>query len=376
MSRSEGVTLAGVVKRYEGHLAVAGVSLEVPRGAFVTLLGPSGCGKSTLLRLISGFAEPSSGDIRIGGASVVGLPPYRRDTAMVFQDYALFPHRTVEQNLAFGLRMRRMDKPAIRARVATMLDMLGLAGLGGRRVSEISGGQAQRVALGRALVVEPAVLLLDEPLGALDLKLRKQMQAELKRLHRELGLTFIAVTHDQEEALNLSDFIAVMNAGRIEQYGTPEEVYARPATRFVADFVGEANLVPATVEPDGLRLEDGTRLALPPDGANAPLPAAPLPAAALPAAGTAVTLAVRPEAVAVQAVAVQPRGETAEGAPPPGLAAQVEEVLYSGAARRVIGRTAAGTRLTSLQPGTAPPPERGSLATFSWAPSASWIIPA
>ncbi|MBS7538245.1 ABC transporter ATP-binding protein [Ancylobacter lacus] len=357
MSRSEGVTLAGVVKRYEGHLAVAGVSLEVPRGAFVTLLGPSGCGKSTLLRMISGFAEPTSGDIRIGGASVVGLPPYRRDTAMVFQDYALFPHRTVEENLAFGLRIRRMDKPAIRARVAAMLEMLGLAGLGGRRVSEISGGQAQRVALGRALVVEPAVLLLDEPLGALDLKLRKQMQAELKRLHRELGLTFIAVTHDQEEALNLSDFIAVMNAGRIEQYGTPEEVYARPATRFVADFVGEANLVPATVEPDGLRLEDGTRLPLPEGG----------PGAVRAAAGAAVTLAVRPEAVEVHAAATGTR---------PGLAARVEEVLYSGAARRVIGRTAAGTRLTSLQPGAAAPPERGSLATFSWAPAASWIIPA
>jgi len=347
VSESQGVELDGVTKRYQGHTAVAEVSMTVPEGAFVTLLGPSGCGKSTVLRMISGFVEPTAGDIRIGGRSVVGLPPYRRDTAMVFQDYALFPHRTVEQNLAFGLRMRRTARTEIAAKVAAMLAMLNLAGLGGRRVSEISGGQAQRVALGRALVVEPSVLLLDEPLGALDLKLRKQMQAELKRIHRELGLTFVAVTHDQEEALNLSDFIAVMNGGRIEQYGPPEEVYARPATRFVADFVGEANLIEAAVDAAGrIVAEGGYTLAPPPTASRRAGPA---------------TLAVRPEAVVVGS------GD--------GLRATVEEVLYSGAVRRVVGRTGAGTRITSLQATSEPAPERGSVVAFAWAPEASWIIP-
>lgn len=347
MSESQGVELDGVTKRYDGHTAVAAVSMTVPEGAFVTLLGPSGCGKSTVLRMISGFVEPTAGDIRIGGRSVVGLPPYRRDTAMVFQDYALFPHRTVEQNLAFGLRMRGAARPEIAAKVGRMLTMLDLAGLGRRRVSEISGGQAQRVALGRALVVEPSVLLLDEPLGALDLKLRKQMQAELKRIHRELGLTFVAVTHDQEEALNLSDLIAVMNGGRIEQYGPPEEVYARPATRFVADFVGEANLIEAVVDATGRLVAEGGYALAPPTAAR--FPAGP------------VTLAVRPEAVVVGSGA--------------GLRARVEEVLYSGAVRRVVGRTDAGTRVTSLQATSEPAPERGAVVAFAWAPSASWIIP-
>ena len=189
-TRDVAVTLEHVTKRYGHTLAVDDVSLEVAPGGFVTLLGPSGCGKTTLLRLISGFIEPTAGDIRLHGRSVVGVPPYRRNTSMVFQDYALFPHRTVSQNIAFGLRMRRIAAKEIERRVSTMLELLNLRGLGERRIGAISGGQAQRVALGRALVVEPAVLLLDEPLGALDLKLRKQMQTELKRIQRRVGVTF------------------------------------------------------------------------------------------------------------------------------------------------------------------------------------------
>ena len=246
-----GVGLIGVTKRFSDVVAVDEVSLDIEPGEFVSLLGPSGCGKTTTLRMIAGFEFPDEGDIMLGGRSILSTPPYRRDSSMVFQDYALFPHRTVAQNIAFGLRMRNVPKSEISSRVEQTLEMLELKGLGGRKPDQLSGGQQQRVALGRALIVGPSVLLLDEPLGALDLQLRKQMQLELKRIHRELGITFVYVTHDQEEAITMSDRIAVMNEGRVEQYASVIDIYQRPETAFVAQFIGDANLLSATVRESG-----------------------------------------------------------------------------------------------------------------------------
>jgi ABC-type Fe3+/spermidine/putrescine transport system ATPase subunit len=233
------VVLAGLTRYYGETAAVREVSLAVGAGEFVTLLGPSGSGKTTTLMIVAGFVEPSAGDVRIGGRSVLGLPPHRRNLGVVFQSYALFPHMPVFDNVAFPLRMRRVDRTETRRRVAAALDMVQLGALAERRIHQLSGGQQQRVALARALVFEPPVLLMDEPLGALDRKLREQMQLEIKRLQRALGLTAIYVTHDQEEALLLSDRVAIMHEGAIHQVGAPAEVYERPATAFVADFVGE-----------------------------------------------------------------------------------------------------------------------------------------
>lgn len=237
------VELRGVTKTFGDFLAVDNVSLGVEKGQFLTLLGPSGCGKTTTLRMIAGFIHPTRGEIYIGGELMGTRPPYKRDSSMVFQDYALFPHMTVFENIAFGLKERRMRKPIIQEKVERMLASVGLEGLADRKPSQLSGGQRQRVALARSLVLEPTVLLLDEPLGALDLKLRKQMQMELKRIQEQIGITFIYVTHDQEEALVMSDQIAVMNKGRIEQLGSSREVYETPRTKFVADFIGETNLL-------------------------------------------------------------------------------------------------------------------------------------
>jgi spermidine/putrescine transport system ATP-binding protein len=223
------------------------VSLDVRPGEFLTLLGPSGCGKTSLLRLLAGFEDPDAGQILISGRDVVPLPPHQRPVNTVFQHYALFPHRDVAGNVAFGLEMAGCAKGEIPARVARALEMVRLPGFGPRRIEQISGGQKQRVALARAVVLEPEVLLLDEPMSALDLKLRKEMQVEVKNLQERLGTTFVFVTHDQDEALTMSDRIAVMNQGRIEQLGTPEELYERPRTRFVADFLAVRNLLEATV---------------------------------------------------------------------------------------------------------------------------------
>jgi spermidine/putrescine transport system ATP-binding protein len=225
--------------------ALDGVSLDIAAGAFFTLLGPSGCGKTTLLRAIAGFEPQESGTITLGGLALDGLPPHRRPVNTVFQSYAVFPHMTVAENVAFALQMQKRPRAEIAARVEQMLALVRLSGLGGRKPSQLSGGQQQRVALARALAASPRLLLLDEPLSALDLKLRNEMRLELKRLQAETGITFVFVTHDQHEALSLSDRIAVMRAGKVEQVGTPAEVYERPASRFVADFVGEANLLPA-----------------------------------------------------------------------------------------------------------------------------------
>jgi len=231
-------------------VAADGVDLEIAEGEFFTMLGPSGSGKTTLLRVIAGFERPDSGTVELGGADVTRQPPYARDVNTVFQDYALFPHLTVIENVEYGLKIRKVPRRERRQRAERMLDMVRLSGLGGRKPLQLSGGQRQRVALARAIVNEPEVLLLDEPLGALDLKLRQEMQTELKRIQQEVGITFLYVTHDQEEALTMSDRLAVMNAGQIEQIGTPIEVYERPATEFVAGFIGISNLI----DRDGYRL--------------------------------------------------------------------------------------------------------------------------
>ena len=253
---SEEVTVASephlrvshVTKRFGGVTAVDDVSFDVPKGAFATLLGPSGCGKTTTLRTIAGFYDPDHGDIEIAGRRINDLPAHRRGTAMVFQDYALFPHMTVRDNVAYGLRVAHASRSDRERRVAETIAFVGLKGLEDRWPNQLSGGQQQRVAVARALVIEPQVLLLDEPLSNLDAKLREQLRVEMRILQRRLGMTFVYVTHDQEEALSLSDWIAVMNAGKVEQAGAPWEIYYHPKTAFLADFVGAVNLVPARVE--------------------------------------------------------------------------------------------------------------------------------
>jgi spermidine/putrescine transport system ATP-binding protein len=241
------VSVEGVGKRFGDVVALREVSLQIAPGELLTLLGPSGCGKTTLLRLLAGFETPDAGRILISGRDVAGLPPYRRPVNTVFQHYALFPHRTVAGNVAFGLEQSRTPRGEIAGRVAKALDLVRLPGYGDRRIEQLSGGQKQRVALARALVLEPEVLLLDEPMSALDPKLRKEMQVEVKNLQERLSTTFVFVTHDQDEALVMSDRVAVMNGGRIEQVGTPDGLYERPRTRFVADFLGVRNLLQCTV---------------------------------------------------------------------------------------------------------------------------------
>jgi putative spermidine/putrescine transport system ATP-binding protein len=281
------VRLEGVVKRFGDVTAVAGVDLDVVRGEFFSMLGPSGSGKTTCLRMIAGFEVPSAGRVLLGGVDVTGRAPYDRDVNTVFQDYALFPHMTVQENVEYGLRVKRVSRSERQRRAAEALEMVRLADLGRRKPGELSGGQRQRVALARALVNRPRVLLLDEPLGALDLKLRQDMQIELKHIQESVGITFLYVTHDQEEALTMSDRIAVFNDGRIEQIGTPAEVYERPRTPFVAGFVGTSNLFATTVEgQDGasttLRIgSDGIALIA---GGGHPV-------------GSRLTIAVRPEKI-------------------------------------------------------------------------------
>ncbi|HEP8697817.1 TPA: ABC transporter ATP-binding protein [Pseudomonas aeruginosa] len=261
----------------QGLKALDDVSLDIHANEFFTLLGPSGCGKTTLLRLIAGFEQPSSGSIRLYGEHMEGLPPFRRPVNTVFQSYALFPHMSVADNIGFGLEMQGRPRSEIDATVSRMLDLVKLPEVGKRRADQLSGGQQQRIALARALASRPKVLLLDESLSALDLKLRKEMQIELKRLQHETGITFIFVTHDQEEALTMSDRIAVMSKGKVLQVGTPSDIYEAPLNRAVADFIGETNFLEGQADADGVRLADGQRLA-----------------ATTPGSG-AVTLAIRPE---------------------------------------------------------------------------------
>jgi putative spermidine/putrescine transport system ATP-binding protein len=328
------IRLEQVRKVFDGHVvAVDDVSLAIREGEFFSLLGPSGCGKTTTLRLVAGFEPPDAGRLLIRGRDVTRVPPERRDTGMVFQSYALFPHRTVFENVAFGLRMRRVPREEIVRRVGDALRLVELEGLGARRPAQLSGGQQQRVALARAIVIEPAVLLCDEPLGALDKKLRQSMQFELKKLQRTIGVTLLYVTHDQEEALTMSDRIAVMDRGRVVQVGAPLEIYDRPATRFVSDFIGDSNLIEASARPLGagrveLVTEDGLKLA------------AVWTDAAV--AGQRVTLAVRPERVRLLADS----GGSCDNV----LSGTVESVNFQGDSILYRVACGAGRFLLALQP--------------------------
>jgi spermidine/putrescine transport system ATP-binding protein len=361
-----GVELRNVSKRFGEVLAVDDLSLDLSRGEFFTLLGPSGCGKTTTLRMIAGFEQPSGGEIRIEGEDVAGLPPYRRPTNTVFQSYALFPHLSVEANVAFGLKRKKVPKDEIAARVRAELERVGLAAEAKRRPAQLSGGMQQRVALARALVNLPKVLLLDEPLGALDLKLRKELQIELKRIQREVGITFVYVTHDQEEALTMSDRIAVMNRGRVEQVGEPEDVYERPATTFVAGFIGVSNLMPATVSgPGKVRLDSGPEVAASTDGFDA---------------GEGCYAVVRPEKLRVEPV--DRTSGAAGGGSSNGLArieGIVESSLYLGTATQIVVGLGEDVRMTVLVP-NADEAERqrlpggGARVELSWEPEHMHVV--
>ena len=252
MDNSVVVSLRDIVVEFDGQRILDGLNLDIHDKEFVTLLGSSGCGKTTTLRLIAGFLEPNAGKVLLKGKDITGVPPYKRPVNTVFQKYALFPHLNVFENVAFGLRLKKLDEETIRRKVRDMLEVVGLKGFERRSISQMSGGQQQRVAIARSLVNEPEILLLDEPLGALDLKLRKEMQLELKRLQREMNITFIYVTHDQEEALTMSDTVVVMNGGKVQQIGTPEDIYNEPKNAFVADFIGDSNIVDGVMHKDFL----------------------------------------------------------------------------------------------------------------------------
>ena len=332
------------------------MELDIPRGEFFTMLGPSGCGKTTTLRMVAGFEEPSEGRVLLDGEDVTNRPAFKRPTNTVFQSYALFPHRSVEKNVAFGLERKRVDRDEVKRRVAEELERVGLSAEAKRRPAQLSGGQQQRVALARALVNRPAVLLLDEPLGALDLKLRKQLQVELKRIQRDVGITFVYVTHDQEEALTMSDRIAVMNRGVVEQVADPETVYERPGTTFVAGFIGVSNLMPGEV----VSANGG--------GAELKLDAGPTVTTRSSAGATArerVHAVVRPEKLSLTAA-----GESSgDGASVEG---RVESSLYMGTATQMVVLLEDGTRMTVLVPNADAQarhdlPGAGETARLSWA---------
>jgi len=327
------VEIRGLTKRFGEISAVDSVSLDIRRGEFFSLLGPSGCGKTTLLRMIGGFEQPSAGTLRIGGADMTHTPPYRRPVNMVFQHYALFPHLSVEDNVAFGLRYRGMDREAQARRVAEVLGLVQLTGFGKRRPDQLSGGQRQRIALARALALEPEVLLLDEPLGALDQKLRKEVQVQLKHLQRDLGITFVFVTHDQEEALTMSDRIAVMNRGRVEQADEATTVFERPATEFVANFMGASNFFAARVKE---AFEHAVTLDLAAGGETRVTLA---PGRGRPRSGDPVRFVVRPEKLELRSPGPGARGESS-------VSVTVEERVYQGISTVWIVRDAAGERLT------------------------------
>jgi spermidine/putrescine transport system ATP-binding protein len=325
------VSFRGVTKRFAGEAAVDRLSFNVYPGEFLTLLGPSGCGKTTTLRLIAGFDRADEGEIRIDGKQVNELPPNRRDVNTVFQNYALFPHMTVAENVGFGLKMKKLPQQQIAERVRAALAMVQLEALAARRVQALSGGQQQRVAVARAIVNEPLVLLLDEPFSALDYKLRKQMQLELKRLHRRLGITFLFVTHDQNEAISLSDRIIVMNAGRIEQIGTPQQIYEEPDNMFVAEFVGEINTLDGLVTEtgsetlkarvEGVAFEMRNRRGFQP--------------------GQRVKVLLRPEDLLVE--------RPADAGTKPCLSGRVEDQIYKGTTVDVFIRLGSGTVVCATQ---------------------------
>lgn len=327
--------------------ALSDVNFAVARGEFFTLLGPSGCGKTTLLRLIAGFDLPTAGELRLAGRDITDLPPNRRRVNTVFQNYALFPHLSVAENIGFGLKMLGRPAAEVAARTNEMIALVKLEALADRRPAQMSGGQQQRVALARALAPQPEVLLLDEPLSALDLKLRKEMQSELKRLQTETGITFVFVTHDQEEALTMSDRIAVMSAGRIQQIGSPHQIYTRPANRFVADFIGETNFLPARISAGLARLDAGGTLPVP-EGAPA----------------GAVTIAIRPEQISLT--------DAAEAG---ALPATVHHAVYFGTDSHVHLQLADGTEVVMRLPSSAgAPPKVGTRVGLRIAPGAVQVL--
>jgi len=333
MEKQDLLSISGLRRVYGETVAVDDVSLTLGQGEFLTFLGPSGSGKTTVLMAIAGFVQPTAGAIVLSGRPLGPLPPHQRNIGIVFQNYALFPHMTVAQNVAFPLEARRVAPAQIERRTRQMLELVGLPDHGGRLPSQLSGGQQQRVALARAMAFEPRLLLMDEPLGALDKKLRAHMQLEIMRLHRELGVSIIYVTHDQEEALVMSDRIAVFNKGRIEQVGTPAELYERPATRFVADFVGESNFL----ETSALRLESGVLQCESKDGRIHVAP----PRDAV-AEGTALSVMLRPERLRVV-----PR--EAASAKVNSVAGTISEIVYLGQARKLVVRTDGGSLMIALE---------------------------
>jgi putative spermidine/putrescine transport system ATP-binding protein len=331
------ISVRGLRKTFGSVVAVESLDLDIRDGEFFAMLGPSGSGKTTVLRMIAGFEVPTAGTIRLSGVDATRLPPFRRNVNTVFQDYALFPHMTVVQNVGYGLRVKRVPAGERKERVRQALELVRLGDLGERRPSQLSGGQRQRVALARALVNRPAILLLDEPLGALDLKLREQMQLELKSIQREVGITFVFVTHDQHEALTLCDRLAVFRDGRVEQVGTAQEVYQAPASRFVAEFVGTSNII------DG----PAARTLLGSDG----------------------MFALRPERIAV----LSPDAPVGSGVTADGV---VDEVVYAGAETRVVVAADAGVTLTAvaLNASDALPVARGERVRLQWPRDAAWVI--
>ncbi len=359
------IGLDGVAKEFHSRgeviTAVRGIDLAIRAGEFFSMLGPSGCGKTTTMRMIAGFEEPTRGTVRLDGRDVTAAPPNKRDVNMVFQSYALFPHMSVFENVAFGLRRKSVPKAQITRQVGEMLEIVDLTGREQRRPRELSGGQQQRVALARALVNHPKALLLDEPLGALDLKLRQAMQVELKRIQREVGITFVYVTHDQNEALTMSDRIAVMNDGAIEHLGPPREIYEHPATRFVAGFIGTSNLLTGSLARvtggRGVIEVSPDEQIIVPEGRSALV------------AGQEVELTVRPEKI-----------ELAAGAPPAGgcaLRGTVTEVVYLGTSTSFSVRTTTGADVVVFQQNSASagtPAGRGDDVWLTWDPQHSYPI--
>jgi spermidine/putrescine transport system ATP-binding protein len=345
------VRLVDVTKRFEDVTAVDRLSLEIEHGSFFALLGPSGCGKTTTLRMIGGFEQPTEGQIYLGTTEVSGLPSYKRDVNTVFQSYALFPHLSVFENVAFGLRRQGVRGQTLTGQVNEILRLVGLEGMEKRKPRQLSGGQQQRVAVARALVNKPKVLLLDEPLGALDLKLRKQMQLELKGIQHDIGITFVHVTHDQEEAMTMADRIAVMNHGRIEQLGTPTELYETPSTAFVAGFLGVSNLIPATVSgSDTVRLRSGPEVRVRPN--------------ALAGRSGEVAVGIRPEKIELG----QGQANSLDGT--------VVEEAYVGVSTQYIVETGCGLLTVYRQNaspglnGAAP----GQRLTLSWSPESTFVV--
>ncbi|MER6029797.1 ABC transporter ATP-binding protein [Streptomyces sp. NPDC001851] len=349
------VRLDGVSKQFADSYAVHHLDLDIEAGHFFSMLGPSGCGKTTTLRMIGGFSDPTEGSVRLAGEDVTALPPNRRNVNTVFQSYALFDHLSVADNVAFGLRRKGVDRSETRQRVGEMLDLVQLAGLADRKPRTLSGGQRQRVALARALVNRPAVLLLDEPLAALDLKLRRQMQVELKQIQREVGITFVFVTHDQDEALTMSDRIAVMNEGRIEQCGTPEDVYEHPASRFVASFMGTSNLMTGTYRDGEVALDAGPALSVGRRGGIVD--------------GTAVSVSVRPEKIWLSDF--EPGMSTLSGV--------IRETVYSGPTTTYLIELAPGVTLSVLEQNTARARMEdrwsgGETVEFGWRPEHCLVL--